>query len=233
MNFRDAEILSEYLDEQLNPSEVARIEKRLAADAALRGVLDDLRVARGLARQVPRHRVPRNFTLKPTMAKIRGPEPRAAPTLRFASALASLLFLATLAVNGLAPLAARSLAQAPQPMYGKGGGGGGGGSGGAPDVTHVPPESFAGAAPAGTLEPLGTGLPGDKVLATAPAPGEVAPKALPPAAAETAPLSPPAKPPVPVVWLWVLAAAALILGALAFYVRRQSEHSFRSRQHEN
>ena len=45
---------------------LARLEKRLAVDAGLRQVLDDLRVARGLLKRTPRRKAPRNFTLNPT-----------------------------------------------------------------------------------------------------------------------------------------------------------------------
>ena len=43
MNPRDLELLSAYLDGQLNPSDSARLESRLASDESLRAVLNDLR----------------------------------------------------------------------------------------------------------------------------------------------------------------------------------------------
>ena len=89
MNFREAELLSAYLDKQLNAADAARIEKRLAVDAGLLGVLDDLRVARGLLRRVPRRRAPRNFMLNPLNARVRAPQPRAVPVLRYAGSLAA------------------------------------------------------------------------------------------------------------------------------------------------
>ena len=67
MNSRDLELLSSYLDGQLKPSESARLERRLASEPDLRSVLDDLRAARGLLRQLPVRKAPRNFTLTPKM----------------------------------------------------------------------------------------------------------------------------------------------------------------------
>ena len=66
MNQRDLELLSSYLDGQLKPSDSARLEARLSSDADLRSVLDDLRAARGLLRQLPMRKAPRNFTLTPS-----------------------------------------------------------------------------------------------------------------------------------------------------------------------
>jgi hypothetical protein len=56
MNFKDVEILSEYLDGQLKPDKLARIESRLSRDAELRSVLEDLRGSRDLMRRLPMRR---------------------------------------------------------------------------------------------------------------------------------------------------------------------------------
>ncbi len=63
------------------------------------------------------------------MAGIRPPEPRAYPIFRLGTALATLLFVVSVALNGLAPIAAEHLAAAPAPAFGIGGGGGSGGGG--------------------------------------------------------------------------------------------------------
>lgn len=104
-SFRDVELLSTYLDGQLDPSDSARLETRLKADPELRAVLDDLRRSRGLLRKLPSRRAPRNFTLSPRMAGLKPPAPRAFGALRFATALATFLLVASVAVNALAPLA--------------------------------------------------------------------------------------------------------------------------------
>ncbi len=160
MNFRDIELLSAYLDGRLNPSEAARLEKRLSADVSLRGTLEDLRQTRGLLRKLPQRRAPRDFRLTPKMAGVRPPEPRSYPVFRFATALAAFLFVAAVALNAFTPFAARHLAAAPVPAYGMGGGGGAPsnpqlGKGGAEPVTQAPAQ----AAPAATQAPAPTQEP--------------------------------------------------------------------------
>ncbi len=160
MNFRDIELLSAYLDGRLNPSEAARLEKRLSSDVSLRASLEDLRQTRGLLRKLPQRRAPRDFRLTPKMAGVRPPEPRSYPAFRFATALAAFLFVAAVALNALTPFAARHLTAAPAPAYGMGGGAGpaesnpqfgkGGGSG---QFTEMPPQAVA---PAATQAPAPT-----------------------------------------------------------------------------
>lgn len=118
-SFRDVEKLSAYLDGQLKPSEIARLESRLQTDPELASILKDLRQTRGLLRQLPQRRAPRNFTLTPKMVGQKPPLPRTYPAFRFATVLASLLLFFTLATNFMAPLLVRT---APYP-YGRGGGG--------------------------------------------------------------------------------------------------------------
>src|SRR5512143_143685 len=99
MNFHDVEALSEYLDGRLEPSAAARLEVRLSQDRELQATLNDLRMARTLARAVPRRKAPKNFTLRPGMRGLSAPTPPAFPVLRLASVMASLLFLGPVAVN--------------------------------------------------------------------------------------------------------------------------------------
>jgi len=119
MNQRDLEQLSSYLDGQLNPSDSSRLEARLKREPELVSVLDDLRAARGLLRQLPQRRAPRNFTLTRKMVGINPPLPRSYPAFRFVTAIATLLFFFTFGLNTLAPQFA---AQAPNFGYGGGGG---------------------------------------------------------------------------------------------------------------
>jgi hypothetical protein len=120
MNQRDLELLSSYLDGQLKPSDVerARLESRLSSDPDLRAVLDDLRAARGLLRQLPMRKAPRDFRLTPKMVGKNPPLPRAYPAFRFVTALATLLLFFTVGVNVLAPQMASQA-----PAFGMGGGG--------------------------------------------------------------------------------------------------------------
>jgi anti-sigma factor RsiW len=119
MNQRDLELLSSYLDGQLKTSDSARLEARLASDPDLRAVLGDLRAARGLLRQLPMRKAPRNFTLTPKMVGKNPPLPRSYPAFRFVTALASLMLFFTLGLNFIGPQMAASQSTA----FGMGGGG--------------------------------------------------------------------------------------------------------------
>jgi hypothetical protein len=85
--------------------------------------LKELRQTRGLLRQLPQRRAPRNFTLTPKMVGQKPPLPRTYPAFRFASVLATLLFFFTFATNFIAPRLVRTAA--PLAAYGMGGGGDG------------------------------------------------------------------------------------------------------------
>lgn len=182
MNFRDVELLSTYLDGQLNPSDSARLESRLKTDPELVAIMDDLRAARGLLRQLPGRRAPRNFTLTPKMAGVKPPLPRAYPIFRFASVFAALLFFLSYATNLVAPRL--SAASAPY-GYGVGGGSGGGCGDEEPceaapalEVAPAPQESFAATeAPVATEAPMGTE---DPALAMTEVPAGTAAPALAP-----------------------------------------------------
>jgi hypothetical protein len=142
LSFRDVEKLSAYLDGQLKPSEVARLESRLQTDPQLASALKELRQARGILRQLPQRRAPRNFTLTPKMVGQKPPLPRTYPVFRFASVLATLLLFFTFATNFVAPRMTRT----PVP-YGIGGGYGSGGGGDAEEpalaMESAPEESAA------------------------------------------------------------------------------------------
>lgn len=122
-SFRDVEKLSAYLDGQLKPSETAWLEARLQTDPQLASILKDLRQTRGILRQLPQRRAPRNFTLTPKMVGQKPPMPRTFPVFQYASVLATLLLFFTFAANFMAP----RLEPITVP-YGLGGYGGGGGS---------------------------------------------------------------------------------------------------------
>ena len=123
-SFRDVEKLSAYLDGQLKPSEIARLESRLHTEPELASVLKDLRQARGLLRKLPQRRAPRNFILTPKMVGQKPPMPRTYPTFRFATVLATLLFFLTFATNFMAPRLVPTAMTNPYLGYGGGGGDG-------------------------------------------------------------------------------------------------------------
>ncbi|MBI2759770.1 MAG: hypothetical protein HYX49_13990 [Chloroflexi bacterium] len=228
-SFRDVELLSAYLDGQLSPSDSIRLESRLSSDPSLRAIMDDLRESRGLLRQLPQRRAPRNFTLTPKMAGIKPPEPRAYPAFRFATVLAAFLFIVTFAVNRLAPAATPALSTAAQPAFGMGGGG-------APET--APQEAPATEVPAPFAATLSTPTP-EVITSLAPIPTQsadlVAPTESPyakSAAPETnsgGPAQVPNEAPIPFVWQIGLAIVAVSSGVCAWLIRRASERKFRKK----
>ena len=226
MNQRDLELLSSYLDGQLKPSDSARLEARLSSDADLRSVLDDLRAARGLLRQLPMRKAPRNFTLTPKMVGKNPPLPRSYPAFRFVTALASLMLFFTLGLNFVVPQ------MTAQSNFGYGGGGG--------------PDPFAVQAPAAESA-LATEAPAAAAAAeeppsvlTAPLPtatvsaADSAREMETPAdkqgvtnevdAVEQTQAINPIAPPVPQFWL-ILLAVIVVLGALGMILMRQAAAS--------
>lgn len=97
------ELLSAYLDDQLDAEDRARLEAQLAADPALRSELEMLRRTVALVRDLPPQPIPRNFILpQATVSRLRpAPVTRRprwlAPFLTAATTAVSLLFVAVLA----------------------------------------------------------------------------------------------------------------------------------------
>ena len=246
-SFRDVEKLSAYLDGQLKPSEIARLESRLQTDPEFASVLKDLRQARSILRQLPQRRAPRNFTLTPKMVGQKPPLPRTYPVFRFATVLATLLLFFTFATNFMAPRLTRTAAPV---AYGIGGGYGSGG-GGEPDLSsEAAPEAAAPAmqAPAATEAPA--------LEAPAPAATLMAPSANDSVRAEptlqaseksgiqqaptgeafaqqAAPLqtpqAQPLKPPINATWQIVLAGIAIASGLIAFILRYTAIQKWRAK----
>lgn len=226
MKRRDIELLSSYLDGQLKPSDSARLEARLSSDASLRAVLDDLRAARGLLRQLPMRKAPRNFTLTPKMVGKNPPLPRAYPAFRFVTALASVLLFFTLGLNFLAPqLASQS------PAFGMGGGG-------APEILS----SEAPAMPEAAVEAPATEAPAEEpAIQMAPLPTATAAAAdsarelETPSEKEGVTGNAPAQDqlqaprPVPPIWQIVLAVIALLGGLAMLMMRRRAVERWRRR----
>lgn len=117
MNRRDVELLSAYLDGELKPSDLAKMEKRLQSDPELESVLEDLRATRTLLRHLPSRKAPRNFTLTRKMVGQNPPLPRTYPIFRLATMVATLLFFFSFGINSF------SSQMASQPVgFGMGGG---------------------------------------------------------------------------------------------------------------
>lgn len=97
---RDLELLSAYLDGQLNEKERARVDARLQKDEAYRKELETLDHTRTLLRSLSPRRAPRNFTLSAQTAEQLKPSRSLihwVPALRVTAALASFLLIVTFA----------------------------------------------------------------------------------------------------------------------------------------
>jgi anti-sigma factor RsiW len=222
MKQRDLELLSAYLDGQLSSSESARLESRLKSDPEFASVMDDLHTARGYLRYLPQRRAPRNFSLTRKMVGLNPPLPRAYPTFRWVTALASLLFFLTYGLNILTPQFASA-----QP-YGVGGGGGAEVESSvaeapaleapAPAATEAPAQpQLAAPAPTATAD-----IAQDRIAETPAAKNGVEPTAE--VFAQSQPQQPPqqSQPPpplVPNIWQYLLLGIAL-LGAFLLLIMR-------------
>lgn len=248
-SFRDVEKLSAYLDKQLKPSEIARLEARLQAEPELASVLQDLRQARSLLRQLPQRRAPRNFTLTPKMVGQKPPLPRTYPVFRFATVLATLLLFFTFATNVMAPRITRTTVP-----YGIGGYGSGGGGDAEPELQleaapEVPAEAEAAEpaeepameeaapelpAPAPTMMPPAandsaraepTIAPSEKSgVQVAPTDESFAQQTAPEKVTQAQPA-----PPFSAAWQIVLAVIAILSGLIAFILRYTAIRKWRAK----
>ncbi len=227
-SLHDVELLSAYLDGQLNPSDSARLEARLGSDDMLRSAFEDLRSTRGILREMHKHRAPRNFVLSPQMAGVRPPLPRSYPVFRFATIMATFLFLLTFAVNDLAPVASPHFAAAPVPALGMGGAGPAAQES-APAVTGAPPQPFSGLVPSDTGTPSAAKnsnqIPPTQVLGLAPAPATAL--ALVPQSDQLQ-SKVTERPPIAFAWQLILGSIALFSGAVAwllYFLNRRKFHA--------
>jgi hypothetical protein len=92
---RDRELLSAYLDNQLEPAERARLETRLAGEPALSAELDALRRTVAAVHALPAVRAPRNFTLSAKTAPRRAANwlVRLYPVMQYATVAAAFVFV--------------------------------------------------------------------------------------------------------------------------------------------
>lgn len=235
--FRDVEILSAYLDDQLPAKDRAALETRLAGDPELRSVYGQLSQSRALLRSLPQRRAPRNFTLSPQKAGVKPPLPKLFPTFKFASVFASLLLMFGLATNSLFPaMQAARLAASDTFVYGMGGSpeidlpvGGGmderpqGGGGSDPEMEA--------AAPAMAEE-----APMDSTTAQAVEPEESLKSVPPENAAPDASLAqepqgmPTVEPPIPSLALGFVLAVAVVSGLAAYGSRWLNDRRWQNKR---
>lgn len=189
LSSRQWQLLSAYLDKELNEKEILRAEELLRTNLDAKNTLEALRQTRAILKAMPMRRAPRDFTLAPQT--IRKPIlPSFDSLLRFSSAIAAFLLLVVLALDILSfnprsegdavpeTLAMKTSADqegeapviifwggAPAPVmgiYGKGGAGPAWGIGGGaegPGPTYFPREAPVPEA----LPPLEPSLPGDEI----------------------------------------------------------------------
>jgi hypothetical protein len=220
-SFHDVEQLSALLDGKLSRAEAERIQARLRSEPALQALFTDLQETRQILRRVPKRKAPRNFTLTPQMAGVKPPAPRALPTLRFATVLATFLLVFSMAANAFAP----SLRQTAQsPAFGMGGGGGPAETMGpemAAPATEPPAVLQTGPAlPAGTLEPTLSASDQTRMAETP------TPVPMPKASAERQGAQ---SNPVPFFWEIVFLVVALGSAGLAWALRSSSERAWREK----
>ena len=214
MNFRVIELLSAYLDGQVSPSDSARLETRLKSDPEMGLALQSLRESRGLLRQLPHRRAPRNFTLTRQMVGLKPPLPRVYPVFRFATALAAILFVFSFTTNQVGQLAA----SAPVPALGLGGSGGGG-----PDLATEAP-----AAPSIESALMSTPTPEPYSLeSTADAERAAQDSATTKNSADTAPAL--QRFSVPSMWLSIFAVVATLGALMLFAIPRLAARKWRAK----
>ena len=112
---KDLENLSAYVDGVLSARDQAGLETRLRADPELRQAVAELRSVKASLAGLPERRAPRNFTLREADVGRHAPRP-ALPYLRFATLVASALFVLTTAVRSLS-LPFMQMASAPAPQF--------------------------------------------------------------------------------------------------------------------
>lgn len=112
--FHDIELLSCYLDGQLNDPDRLKLETRLNSDKDLNRQFTELKQAKSLIRNIQPKKVPRNFTLSPRMVGIKPPIPRAFPVFRFASVAAAIILFLSFSINQVMSFSRMMPASAPQ-----------------------------------------------------------------------------------------------------------------------
>jgi hypothetical protein len=114
---RELELLSAYLDGELQPDQHQTLAARLGAEPDLRERLENLRKVKLMVGYLPRMRAPRNYTLTPEMVTVRTQKKQPfIASLRLATALAAIMLVVLFSVELLftsGPLARPQLASEP------------------------------------------------------------------------------------------------------------------------
>jgi hypothetical protein len=95
-------MLSAYLDNELEAEELEKLKSRLEQDPGLRQKLENFRQTKVLISRLDRLNAPRNYTLTPDMVQVRRSKTKPLfSTLRFASSFAAILLIALFGVQAL------------------------------------------------------------------------------------------------------------------------------------
>ncbi|MBE0672880.1 MAG: hypothetical protein IH588_20065 [Anaerolineales bacterium] len=225
-NFREIELLSSYLDEQLNASESKRLETRIAADPELASVLKDLRDTRGILRKLPARKAPRNFTLTRQMVGLKPPLPRAYPVFKFSTAFAAILLVLTFAANSIVPRIGMGAAA---PAYGYGmGGGGGDGTAMQEAATEAPAaaEMFVATEAPSADAPFAEMQPAPSTDNGTLREGEQAPKDVAPESALQNQAPAQNEAPIPFTWQIILLAVILLSGLAMWIIQKSASRKW-------
>ena len=95
---RDWIQLSSYLDGELNPRDLNKIEERLKQEPALQLALEELTQTKKTLQQTPKLKIPRNFILTPAMVGVKT-RPRQVRSYRLVSALMTFLLIGVLVLD--------------------------------------------------------------------------------------------------------------------------------------
>jgi hypothetical protein len=95
LSARDLERLSAYIDGQLEPAELTRLEARLRQEPHLRSELEELRATVQVLGELPRVRAPRSFAVR----EAPGRRQRGYPFLQLGTTLATLAFLVVVGLD--------------------------------------------------------------------------------------------------------------------------------------
>ncbi len=118
LTYKDWVMISAFLDNELSPADVKRIDNRRKADPEFQSSLDEIAYTRRLLHSLPQKRAPRNFTL--STANVKNKTPRRnlwiQPALSFVSIAAALALVVIFAGSYLLPRmgSAKTAAYAPE-----------------------------------------------------------------------------------------------------------------------
>jgi len=112
----DLELLSAYIDQQLDPPARAALERRLQVEPRLRADLEELKATAALLRDLPPLPPPRSFTLDPAKAPRRGSFLPLAWFMQFGGGLAGLVLVLLASLQMLSGVGGMMASSAPAPM---------------------------------------------------------------------------------------------------------------------